>query len=486
MIEQRKKTPVKSTSQSGNATRQSPKKKRLSRRALENGFSTISVLLLMIVFFMGVGFLIFFPRSDKSEIEKRELEKFPTFSFQSYFSGEFTANVAKWYDDTVPYRDSFKNAGNNIKAFFGIASDNTAVIVGKPIKTVGDDSNNSSKASKSDNKSSDNTDSSKAEESAQKDFRQENAEGDIAENGMLIVNQNNHWRGLELFGGGSGNAYVSSLNSLREKLDGNVNIYSMPAPLASEFYTPANFSDYSASQADCFNNIASRLSDGITSVDIASVLSKHTEENIYCRTDHHWQPLGAYYAAQAFANTAGVPFTDIKEYKKVDTKDFVGTLYAFSGDSRLLNDPETFTYYEPLTEYSTYYYDSEFKYKYSGNLLVNVDTANSYLRFMGGDDQVVKVKTNVNNGRKLLVIKDSYGNAEIPFYTSSFEEIYVVDMRYFKRNLVNFINTTGVTDVLFTMAAFSAVGDNADNIENLITQDADNRIVDEQLTAKED
>lgn len=486
MIEQRQRPPVKHTPQSGNASRPPVKNKPLSRRALENGFSTISVLLLMIVFFAGVGFLILFPRSDKSEIEKRDLEKFPTFSFQSYFSGEFTSGVAKWYDDTVPYRDSFKNSGNNIKALFGFNSDDTAVIVGKPIKTVGNGSVESSADSKSDKKASGNTDTSKAEEPVQKDFRKENAEGDIAENGMLIINQNNHWRGLELFGGGSGNAYVSSLNLLREKLDKKINIYSMPAPLASEFYTPANFSDYSASQADCFKNIASRLSDGITSVDITTVLSKHTEENIYCRTDHHWQPLGAYYAAQAFANTAGVPFADIKEYKKVDTEGFVGTLYAFSGDSRLLNDPETFTYYEPLTEYSTYYYDSEFKYKYSGNLLVNVDTANSYLRFMGGDDQVVKVKTNVNNGRKLLVIKDSYGNAEIPFYTSSFEEIYVVDMRYFKRNLVNFVNTMGITDVLFTMASFSAVGTNADNIESLITQDADSRIVDRQLTAKED
>ncbi len=59
----------------------------------------------------------------------------------------------------------------------------------------------------------------------------------------------------------------------------------------------------------------------------------------------------------------------------------------------------------------------------------------------------------MKNGRKLLVIKDSFGNAEIPFYTSSFEQIYVLDVRYFERNLVNFIETTGVTDVLFTMSA---------------------------------
>lgn len=460
-----------------------PSKKRLSKRAVENGFSTISVLMLIIVLFSGVGFLIFFPRSDKSNIEKRELEKFPQFSLQSYFSGEFTSGVTKWYDDTVPYRDDFKVMSNNIKGLFGISSDDTVAVVGKPIKVVGD--SESPKAPSEDNKTNKDSDKNNesSEEKVQKDFAAENAEGEVTENGMLIVNQAGHWRGLELFGGGSGNAYVSSLNTLREKLKSNVNIYSMPAPLASEFYTPANFSDYSASQADCFNSIASRL-DGITSVDITSVLAKHTEEPIYCRTDHHWQPLGAYYAARTFADAAGVPFADISKYKKVDTEGYVGTLYSFSGDSRLQNDPETFTYYEPSAKYSTYYYDSEFNYQYKGDLLVNVDTANSYLRFMGGDDQVVKVKTDVKNGRKLLVIKDSYGNAEIPFYTSSFEEIYVVDMRYFKRNLVNFVDSMGITDVLFTMAAYSAVGVNADNIENLITQDADSTIVDEQLSVK--
>ncbi|MGN0479417.1 MAG: DHHW family protein, partial [Hominenteromicrobium sp.] len=95
---------------------------------------------------------------------------------------------------------------------------------------------------------------------------------------------------------------------------------------------------------------------------------------------------------------------------------------------------------------------------------------------------VVKVDTEVKNGRKLLVVKDSFGNAEIPYYTSSFEQIYVVDVREFQRNLVNFIDTTGVTDVLFTMSAYSVVGTNASNITNLIHQDADSIIVDEHPT----
>ena len=57
-----------------------------------------------------------------------------------------------------------------------------------------------------------------------------------------------------------------------------------------------------------FDGIAAKLNSGIQSVNVVDVMKKHTEENIYLRTDHHWQPLGAYYAARTFAEAAGVPF----------------------------------------------------------------------------------------------------------------------------------------------------------------------------------
>lgn len=328
--------------------------------------------------------------------------------------------------------------------------------------------------------------SSKAEVSKARDYTKEEADGEITEDGLLIVKQDNHWRAMEQFGGGSGENYIESLNKLREKVDGSVNIYSMPAPLACEFYTPSNLNDYYVSQADTFASISGKLNSGITSIDLCTILRQHTEEDIYCRTDHHWKPLGAYYAAKTFAEAAEVPFDDISKYKKVVDKGYVGTLYTFYGDERLANDPEEFTYYEPQTDYSTYYYDQSFNYQYEGPLLYDVDVANSYIRFIGGDDSAVKVKTKVNNGRKLLVVKDSYGNAEIPFFTSSFEEIYVIDMRYFECNLVNFIDEMDITDVLFTMAAYSVVGINADNIDTLITQNSESEIVDGQLTADAD
>ena len=82
-------------------------------------------------------FLLVFPRSTVSEIEKRTLTPFPKFSFSSYFAGEFTSGVASHYDDTVPYRDSFKNAGNRFKGLFGLRSGkNNVTIINKPMNDL--------------------------------------------------------------------------------------------------------------------------------------------------------------------------------------------------------------------------------------------------------------------------------------------------------------------------------------------------------------
>ena len=79
----------------------------------------------------------------------------------------------------------------------------------------------------------------------------------------------------------------------------------------------------------------------------------------------------------------------------------------------------------------------------------------------------------------MAIIKDSYGNPEVPFLTSSFDQIFVIDMRYFDLNLVDFVQQMGITDVLFSANVDSVAGANASNIATLITQNKGNQITDE-------
>ncbi len=457
------------------------KERRWQRKRQYNNlrFAALSLLSIIGAFVLILAFLILFPRSTVSKIENRNLATFPKFSMTSYFAGEFTADVATWFDDTVPFRDSLKNLGYSFKSLFGFSSKNSITFINQDV--VANDMNVAA-ASPSPTvtpETAAETSAQPSEEPDQKDFTSEDAEFDMT-NGLLVVYQDGHWKCLGLFGGGSGESYASGLNLLQEKLGDSVTIYSMPCPLASQFYTPANASDYTTDQSECFEEVAGMLNSKIKTVDLCPVLAKHTEENIYLRTDHHWAPLGAYYAARTFAEAAGVDFADISTYEEGVNEGYVGTMYAYSQDSRILDDPEDFVYYTPTNQYSTYYYDSSFNYEYEYDLIQEVAVDSSYLMFMGGDDKIVKITTDVHNGRKLFVLKDSYGNAEIPFYTSSFEEIYVADMRYFNCNLVTFIQDRGITDVLFTMCSYSVVGSNADNITTLIEQYPDEHLVDEQ------
>ena len=124
-----------------NKRKQPPRKKGfnyMKKRNVEHGFSVISLMIMIPVFFLTAIFLLIVPRSDKSNIEKRNLAKFPSFSFQDYFSGTFTSKITEYYDDTVPDRDNFKNMGYGFKSLFGIHTEQEVKIVGKPVAVVND------------------------------------------------------------------------------------------------------------------------------------------------------------------------------------------------------------------------------------------------------------------------------------------------------------------------------------------------------------
>ena len=453
---------------------------RIKRKNVAKLGGFLSVLILLVVFGLISLFLIIFPRSTESQIEKRKLATFPKFSFSSYFSGDFTKQVAEYYDDTVPFRDSFKTAGYNFKSIFGLHTADEVKIVGakeikkpKPVETSKSAEESKPSETSKETSKQESAVSQVSEESKTETSQMREADYTV-ENGIIVVHQNGHYRALELLGGGTGNAYVEALNNFHRDLGDSVQIYSMIAPLASEYYLPSNYSGFSINQKECFDSIASRLDDGIISVDIDTVLAQHTAEDIYFRTDHHWTPLGAYYAAQKFAEVAKLDFKELSTYQKNDIEGFVGTMYAFTEDPHINNDPETFTYYVPsnIDDCITEHYDTDFTNMSEWDFFVGVGDPqhNAYLTFMGGDEQVVRVKTNVKNGRKLAIVKDSYGNAIPGYLFSSYEEICVIDMRYFDLNLVDFVKEQGITDLLFTMVAYSALGDNADKLDILRTQ----------------
>lgn len=483
------------------------------RGHLEKKMSLIVLFILTFTFALGTVLMVILPRSTVSKIEKRELATMPEFSLMSYFSGEYTAGVANFYDDTVPLRDELKNVGNNLKALFGLPKaddsvqfvgnvqrvggkkDPLPVPVSQPEGTPVPESEGPVSSGPKTGEVGENIGGGTSllagaagrhmdtTQAPVNNFREQEAEGNITENGLVVIKQDGHFRGLELFGGGVGESYAEALNDLYRQVGDHVQIWSMPAPLACEFYLPSNFSDWSVSQSDSFDETHALLDPGIHALNMCETLSRHVDEPIYCRTDHHWQPLGAYYAAKLFAEAAEVPFDDIGTYTPGSIEGFVGSMYSYTGSADILNDPEDFVYYTPSTSYTAAYYNTAFSLQWDDDDLFaeGASGSDAYMYYLGGDAYIVKTDTEVKNGRKLLIVKDSYGNAIVPFFTGSFEQIYVADVRYLERNLVSFINDMGITDTLFTMSSYSFVGSQGQNIANLLTQNAGETIIDEQL-----
>lgn len=291
------------------------------------------------------------------------------------------------------------------------------------------------------------------------------------ENGIKIIGRNGHYMGLmgcwgtlELCG-----EYAEALNRAAEALP-NTKVYNMVIPTSSEFYTPDDVTGFTASQKKKIDSISEGLVN-VTDADVYSALSAHLEEPIYTRTDHHWQPLGAYYAAEVFSSAAEVndKFPSLSQYTKVTKNGYMGSLYNYSKSANLYGDPETFTLYISPNDKAlkTTYYDTAFKNGYESDLFVSRDAGAYYCSFLGSDDRIAEIKTDCDNGRTLVIFKESYGNALVPFLTSCFESIYVCDARYFDLNAKEFCESVGATDLLFAVCTFTPAGPNCSYVSEL-------------------
>lgn len=434
---------------------------------MKRGVFFVTVIALVYLFFTAAFNLL--PRSHYSVLEKRELNRFPSFTLDSLADGSYTAAISSWYSDTEPYRDTLMELSMQFRDLLGIrlgeqniqyvSQEKNAVV-----ETAGKEQDPVVAAEKQEHAEA-------AEDSVKsvKAFEHVDAEGGIddvakvASSGIILVGSGENVRALMgFFGTERGGAkYAEVINQYGATFGKSVKVWCMPIPTSTEFYCPEDAAKFTKKQWPVFNSIFSNLSNGVRAVDIYSVLAQHTDEPIYLRTDHHWAPLGAYYAAQEFARVAGVPFGDLSRYEEHVVHRFVGSMYGYSQNVAVKKAPEDFVYHIPTeveytTTYVNYTLDEEFHvtgesrpYKSKYFFSFKDGSGAAYTTFMGGDIKLTKVETSTHNGRRLLVFKDSFGNAVPGYLFYSFEEIHVADFRYFTKDVVSYVDENHITDILF-------------------------------------
>lgn len=400
------------------------------------------------------------PRPTYSPLEKRDLASFPTFSLDKLMSGHFTRDVSHWFSDSEPFRDDFLAMSMQLKDWMRVSLGEEqltfhASVDGLP---MGDD-DNAEEAMKGDGMVNGFDNSGIADGNAK-----------IANAGILVVGSGDKVRALMAFGGSAkgGVAYANVANKYKETFGSAVNIYCMVIPTAIEYYCPEKAKKITRPQWATINNIHGHLRSDVLAVDVYTSLGQHAEEDIYLRTDHHWAPLGAFYAAKEFARVAKVPFKNLDSYTRKVVHKYVGSMYGYSKDIAIKNAPEDFVYYTPNgVKYETTYINYSIDASYhvtgmgkpvKGPFFYHFKDGNggAYCTFMGGDTKITRVTTSTHNGRRVLILKDSFGNALPGYLFFSFEEVHVVDTRYFTKNMVEYVMANKITDILFANNIFNA------------------------------
>ncbi|QOV11783.1 DHHW family protein [Viridibacillus arvi] len=289
--------------------------------------------------------------------------------------------------------------------------------------------------------------------------QEEVSKNTIAEKSGSIITLGD--RAVEIFYGNEGNAerYTNAISSTKQALGDQVEVYNMVVPSSVEFALPQKYQNMSKSQKPVIDKIYDNLDSKVKTVDAYKALEKHKNEYIYFNTDHHWTSLGAYYAYEQFAKEAGFQAKSLNEFKKYSKKDFLGTLYTQTQDTKLKENADVVDYYKIPVDYDVFRYEKgKEDTPVSSTLYADyVDGVNAYSLFLHGDFPMIKIQNNdSDNGKKLVVVKESYGNAFVPFLIPHYDEIYVVDSRYYNSSLKKLVNEQEVKEVLFINNIFAA------------------------------
>lgn len=361
--------------------------------------SYIFSIVLLFLAYISLFFVLNFLVLDKdfSERENRYLQQAPKFSFLALFSGDFTEDFEDYTTDQFAFRDHWVTLKAVCERLIG-KQENKSVFYG--------------------------SDGYLMEAFTAPD------EKVLAEN-------------------------ISFIQSLADSVDVPVSFALIPGAVElQKVYLPENAP--TDSQKALIDEAYS-LFDGQT-VDVYGSLSAHDTEYIFYRTDHHWTSLGAYYGFQALGDAWGLPCPSLSSYERETvSEDFYGTTYSSSGFSWVPPDSMELFVPEDGVVVTTYANGQpEEAEMYEEDFLQRKD---KYSLFFGGNTPRLEIETKAE-GERLLVIRDSYADSLAPFLTESFSHITMLDMRYFKGSVQQFIAENGYDRVLVIYSVENFCEDN--------------------------
>ncbi len=204
-------------------------------------------------------------------------------------------------------------------------------------------------------------------------------------------------------------------------------------------------------------------------VDSSSVLTdQHAKEGtdpdysqLYYRTDHHWKTGSAFLVFSKWLKQKNIASASPDQYTVTKVTDsFEGTIASRLGIRGRADSIERYDPAEPYDYYLIYNQSDDIRNSvYRDSYL---DTKDKYAYFYGGNYGLVEAKMpDADTGRRLLIIKDSYAHCFTPFTYRYFDEVDMVDPRYYNDSISQLMESKDYTDVLFLFNAAGFAGETA-------------------------
>lgn len=415
-------------------------RKRRPRISNRSRLATVNVFTFSTLLAVTGLFFFLTPKMAVSDSEKRELASLPVYSWDSLLHGKYIDSLELYTADHFPLRNELIELSLGMKEWRGIRNDEIAFYDASDIKKPDVPIVVDKTDSVSDTTTTDSIVGPPGEEV----------------NNLFIY----EGRAMEIFGGNCNMAqsYARTINKYQAALQGKgVQIYDIAVPSSIEYFAPGQYKKQYSTEKKNIDCVYGALDPAIKGVDAHGSIAAHTNENIYFRTDHHWTGLGAYYAYTAYCTSAGLTPLALDQMEHKQKTGYLGSLYWLTRDSRLKENPDTVDYWKIPGKYKTTVYHKGNETKgFAGTIYAeSASGANGYGVFLGGDYPFMKIESDNKNGKKAVLVKNSYGNPFATYLPYHYETVFVVDYRYYGGSLLELIEKEKITDLIFLNGVFS-------------------------------
>jgi hypothetical protein len=370
-------------------------KLREDSKTCESGYIAISIMLFLTII-TGIFYLLFAPKQSFSEDENRVLESAPSISLSSVQDGSFMDSIESYVGDHFMLRKAFVSLNTQIQLCMGRRD-----LGGNYSLTP-------------------------------------------AEGGVYFGKSDHIYEVLLPNRTDTFHSNITALNTFAETA--SLPFYFTPVPSGSQEQQD-KLPDFAPNhdQSEDLNEIKAIVGKNTKVIDLFDTLSDKTGNDDYYKTDHHWNTFGAYEGYKALITEMGLPAVSKDEFEfKPVSEPFYGTLYSKAVSSAQKPD----TLYLPVMKKPMNITQQTGKQVRKSLIWEEyLQKKDKYSAFLGGNHSVDIVKNaDVKNGRKLLILKDSYANSMVPFLAANFSEIHIIDLRYYNQNVYNYIKENNISE----------------------------------------